>query len=587
MKKIVTIIISILVILAILTTVAVVLTYVTDSQNDSVLSAKIAGIQIFDTNYRSQQQITINKEEMSNDYDSDGLSNQEELLIGTDIYTKDTDLDGLSDYVEKNTYSSDPLLSSSAKDNIKDGIKVYYGYTPKDTLPKDLLNKEETFTNEDLGISLTTSDIETKVFNKIYTYIPTDENIQYFKSFYLFNVNKAKIEIVKTVDMKDDIEVFYIDETHNTVNKIPFKISNDKISFDVSKSNLPIMIASKNTFSQLEKRDYIIIKSKSFLFKGFRIYEKSNSIFKDDDVVTINQENIDTNNLDLIVENVGFIKGFIVDRLASFLASSNKQVSAEKVNLSRKELLSYLSKNEETFTIGKDTFFINNFSTDINRTSHAAGLTFIPAYFKNKEIPLEQTYTFEEHRKSTSFDFGRDVEAYEKIFNKKFGEYTFTYSVPNKTTIDVIENPDKQVYKFIEMYNHFFFTNKDNFKLKKLKNYDETLMELIRTLNNNEYFVVGFTNNNQGHFLLGYDINSQENSSILEIKVYDPNIYSNKLNGNNINNTLYLTPKVETIVSKENTVEQYTKYDFIYNPLNDQKYLFSNKNYEIEFFNKF
>lgn len=587
MKKIITIVMSIFVIIAILAVVAVVLTYITDSQNDSVLTAKIAGIQIFDTNYHLQEQITIDKSEMSNDYDSDGLSNQEELLIGTDIYSKDTDSDGLSDYSEKNTYNSDPLLASSKKDNIKDGIKVYYGYLPQDTLPKELFNKEETLSNEDLGVSITTSDIETKVFQKIYPYTPTDENIKYYKSFYLFNVNKAKVEVKKNTDMKNDIEVFYIDEISNSVSKIPFKVTDDKITFDVGKTNLPIMIATKDTFSQLEKRDYIIIKSKALLFKGFRIYERSNSLFKDKDVIQVEKENINTNDLELVVENVGFIKGFFIDRFASFLKSSNNKISSEKVNMSRKELISYLATTDETFIIGKDTFFINNFSTDLNRTSHAAGLAFIPAYFKNKEIPLEQTYTFEEYRKTTAFDFGRDIEAYEKIFNKKFGEYTFKYSVPQKTSIDVIENPDKQVYKFIEMYNHFFFTNKDSFKLKKLKNYDETLMELVRTLNNNEYFVIGFTNNNQGHFLLGYKIASQENSSILEIKTYDPNIYANKLNGNNINNILYLSPKVETIVSDKDTISQYTKYDFIYDPLNDQKYLFSNKNYEIEFFNKF
>lgn len=582
-KKKISAIISILVLILILFILTIVLTYMSDSKNSIAQSTKINAMITFDGNYKTKEQIEIKDYEMNNDYDSDGLSNKEELKAGTNIYKKDTDNDGINDYIEINKLNTDPLIS----DEIKDGVKIFYGYNHSDNVSISDLQEEITIENTDLGISLTTNDVETKVFNKIYPFIPNDETLEYYKGFYLFNIKSASISISKTSAM-DDIVVFYYDEINLATHKIDYKIENDKIIFKVNNPQFPILITSETSYKSLEKNNYIIIKSKLPFLNGFNIYQVSKKIFGDNSEIVLPEENIATNGLTLKKHNVGKIKGFFIDRIASLVQSNNEngsKISSEKLTLSSKELYNYFSTKEENFKIGKHTFFINNFNTDLNRKSHAAGLTFIPAYFKNREIPLEQNYFFEEFRKTTKYDFDRDIKAYEDIINKNFGDYTFTYSVPDKASLDIIENPDKQVYKFIEMYDNFFFTNRDTFEIKEMKEYSNTIETVINTLKNGNYIIIGLNNSEKGHFLLAYDIIGNPESSVLKLKVFDPNYYSNKINGKTINNTLYITPQVESIVTDKETVKHFGRYEFYYNPVNSDQYTFSNKNYNIEFFN--
>ena len=257
--------------------------------------------------------------------------------------------------------------------------------------------------------------------------------------------------------------------------------------------------------------------------------------------------------------------------------------------MSRNSLIKYLSKidkTEEDFIIGKNTFRINNFSTDLNRQNHSAGLVFIPAYFKDKDIPLEQSYTFEEYRKTTNFDLGRDVKAYNEIFNKNFGNYTFKYSVPEKNSVDIIDNPDKQVYKMIEMYNHFFFTNRKQFEFNEMKKYSDFGSVITSQIDNNKYVILGVSNSNGGIFLLGYDYENDISSSTIKVKVFDPNIYTNKINGKEIDNSIYLTPKTQKIILGENKAQSYSQYDFYYDVSKDdnKKYYFDSSTYDIDLF---
>ena len=54
------------------------------------------------------------------DFDGDGLKNDEEISLKTDMYLLDTDNDGLSDYDEVKKTNTDPLKWSSRDDNISD-----------------------------------------------------------------------------------------------------------------------------------------------------------------------------------------------------------------------------------------------------------------------------------------------------------------------------------------------------------------------------------------------------------------------------------------------------------------------------------
>lgn len=58
------------------------------------------------------------------DGDGDGLTDFEECLLGTDATDTDSDNDTLSDYVEVNTYNTNPLLSDTDADGVNDGDEV-------------------------------------------------------------------------------------------------------------------------------------------------------------------------------------------------------------------------------------------------------------------------------------------------------------------------------------------------------------------------------------------------------------------------------------------------------------------------------
>lgn len=578
--------------LLILFIVLLVFSFIQGNSFNTTNVAKINGIININEEYKEENQITIEEYELSHDYDKDGLTNEIELKNGTSIYSKDTDNDGLTDFSEINEFNSNPLESSSKKDNIKDGVKVYYGLMPNDNLPTEILNKEETFQNENIGVSLTTTDLNTRVFNAIETFIPIDKDITIYKGFYLHNVEKGTVSIDITSEMKEDgYTVFYYDEINDNIHNIKFEEKENKILININQSSkLPIVIASNQTASNLTKNSYVIIKSKLPFIKGFNIYNLSSGLSKKE-TAPISSDDIGIENVSY--ENSSAIKSFLVNRFSSFVLTNAIEIDATlaaiKCDMSRNSLIKYLSKidkTEEDFIIGKNTFRINNFSTDLNRQNHSAGLVFIPAYFKDKDIPLEQSYTFEEYRKTTNFDLGRDVKAYNEIFNKNFGNYTFKYSVPEKNSVDIIDNPDKQVYKMIEMYNHFFFTNRKQFEFNEMKKYSDFGSVITSQIDNNKYVILGLSNSNGGIFLLGYDYENDISSSTIKVKVFDPNIYTNKINGKEIDNSIYLTPKTQKIILGENKAQSYSQYDFYYDVSKDdnKKYYFDSSTYDIDLF---
>lgn len=61
------------------------------------------------------------------DYDSDGLTNEEEVIAGTDPTDDDTDGDGVTDGDEVDTHGTDPLDTDTDDDEMDDGWEVQYG----------------------------------------------------------------------------------------------------------------------------------------------------------------------------------------------------------------------------------------------------------------------------------------------------------------------------------------------------------------------------------------------------------------------------------------------------------------------------
>lgn len=70
------------------------------------------------------------EEEKTDDYDKDGLKNDEEKKLGTNPRSKDTDHDGLNDYYEVNTSKTDPLKPDTDGDGLNDSDELVFKLNP-------------------------------------------------------------------------------------------------------------------------------------------------------------------------------------------------------------------------------------------------------------------------------------------------------------------------------------------------------------------------------------------------------------------------------------------------------------------------
>ena len=89
--------------------------------------------------------IELTEEEKKEDWNNDGITNEEAQKLGLNIMVSDSDEDGISDYDEINVYKSDPLKFSTMDDIYSDGYKV--------ANDMDVLKKYETFKLVESGTS--------------------------------------------------------------------------------------------------------------------------------------------------------------------------------------------------------------------------------------------------------------------------------------------------------------------------------------------------------------------------------------------------------------------------------------------------
>ncbi len=95
-------------------------------QNEPYLEAMLLKSNAFDI---LQGKLTWN-EWLLQDFDKDGLSNQEELEMGLNFVRKDSDFDELSDYEELFHYNTNPKNPDSDKDFLPDYYEIAKGYDP-------------------------------------------------------------------------------------------------------------------------------------------------------------------------------------------------------------------------------------------------------------------------------------------------------------------------------------------------------------------------------------------------------------------------------------------------------------------------
>lgn len=181
----------------------------------------------------------LNKGEKKQDWNNDGLSNEEAERKGLNITVLDSDGDGLSDTDEINVYKSNPLKYSTKGDIYSDGDKVALGY--------DVNKKYETFTikettNPKIKVEIDNA-YDMRFYYKEYKGLVPDGYYLGFQPFRLFSFTG---EINVEMDKPENYQVISYDLITDKVKNINCKIENNNLVFNVSDDN-PILIFYKDS----------------------------------------------------------------------------------------------------------------------------------------------------------------------------------------------------------------------------------------------------------------------------------------------------------------------------------------------------
>lgn len=121
----------------------------------------------------TEEKFELTEENKGEDYDKDGLTNEEEIAAGTSPFLEDSDGDGLSDYEEVNYYKSNPTKYSSSDDGISDYVKARKNMEFDKKYEKSEIELKENKYNSQ--ITLIPNDINSEVLGKIETFSNTAE----------------------------------------------------------------------------------------------------------------------------------------------------------------------------------------------------------------------------------------------------------------------------------------------------------------------------------------------------------------------------------------------------------------------------
>ena len=187
--------------------------------------------------FSETQNVKLTEAEKNEDWNGDGISNNDARDLNLNITVKDSDGDGLSDYDEINVYKSNPLKYSTSGDIYNDGYKVKLGYK------MDI--KYETYKTIDVEnskLKLEVNDAyDMGVYYKKYTGALPDGYYLAFEPFRLFSFNgEANLEITNP----NDFEVIVYDTIKRKAQKIQSRVEGDYLVFDVVNDN-PILIVYK------------------------------------------------------------------------------------------------------------------------------------------------------------------------------------------------------------------------------------------------------------------------------------------------------------------------------------------------------
>lgn len=467
------------------------------------------------------EEIKLTSEELKQDTNSDGISNEDKIKLGLDILSDDTDGDGLTDYDEINVYHSDPKKYSTSGDILSDGYKIQKGYD---------INKyygnSATITTENKNITLTVDNAEDiEAYYKEYNGTVPSEYTLAMKPFRIYSyTGQAEVKI----ENPNYYEVISYDNINKKATDIEFQVKDNSIIFNITNDN-PILIVFKNNLldklgSTINSRininnnvdsEYIVIAMPIFnVFFDVPIYifQVNNFQYKNsNNTVLENKLNSKNDNIFKVVVSyinsfgakvLDFFFGRIENQLASYTADSEeasfihwfliyKHVNSstdlenylfgetednnENTNKEKEEEIKYDFENkydnakgsyyaDSGFSVTKNAFNFSNLSTAVSEGGVCMGFAHVTS----------NMYNGGNLAKSIKSKYDLSNNAYNTIWNKQLYSYKATSDLAtyadeisgNEPKLDSsnMEQPDAEVVKTIEYY---FETINSKVRMKK------------------------------------------------------------------------------------------------------------------------
>lgn len=194
---------------------------------------------------------TMSDVEKQEDWNNDGISNEDALKYGLNPSSKDSDGDGVSDYDELYMYHSDPLKYSTSGDIYSDGYKVRLGYQLD-----NVYETKKTFTTSNSDIDVEVDDA--RDMNYYYKEYNGTVPGGYLLGYKPFRIYSFKGKVTLSIENPNNFNVISYSTTNKKTTKIKSKVNDGKLVFNID-SDEPILIVYKNSI--VKKMDATLFQS--------------------------------------------------------------------------------------------------------------------------------------------------------------------------------------------------------------------------------------------------------------------------------------------------------------------------------------
>lgn len=194
----------------------------------------------------------LTDQEKTEDWNNDGISNEEAENLGLNLVEADSDGDGLSDYDEIYKYFTDPTKYSTSGDIYSDGYKVKYGY---DVDKQYETKKSIAISNSDIVVEVDNAH-DMSVYYKEYSGKIPDGYVLGYIPFRLYSFSG---KVTLDISNPENYEVISYDNIGKDITKIKSRLEDQKLVFEVSNDNPILVVYSDKALKLMDENAYTSI----------------------------------------------------------------------------------------------------------------------------------------------------------------------------------------------------------------------------------------------------------------------------------------------------------------------------------------